>query len=164
MENTIKQITQLDEILTTVASFTHSQIAAAALQARPRLTTLPAVEAQLTLTAEAHRLLAASVTLTFFDLDQLTAVKTKLVQGLLLTATQLGTLGAFLTNSRRLNATIQQHADIAPNLAAKVVTGVGLGQLSRELTTTIQHGQIADNASPELAKVRQQINQHRQQV
>ncbi|ETY74739.1 endonuclease MutS2 [Lactiplantibacillus fabifermentans] len=164
MNNTIKQITQLDEILTTVASFTHSQIAAAALQARPRLTTLPAVEAQLTLTAEAHQLLAASVTLTFFDLDQLTAVKTKLDQGLLLTATQLGTLGTFLTSSRRLTATMQQHADIAPKLAAKALTGDGLGHLARELATMIQHGQIADAASPELAKVRQQISQQRQQV
>jgi len=57
----LKQITQLDQILTTVATYTHSKRAASELQTAPNLTDLAAVQAQLTLTTEAHRLLANDV-------------------------------------------------------------------------------------------------------
>ena len=160
----LNEITQLDQILTTVATYTHSKRAAAALQATPRLTDIAAVQAQLTLTAEAHQLLAANVTLTFFDLDQLTALQTKLDQGLLLTAQQLGLISDFLTSLQRLKQTLQTHQTLAPKIVAMLAPASRLSGLQGHLAQAIAHGQVADGATPTLADLRQQIQQQRHQV
>ncbi|MFD1421686.1 endonuclease MutS2 [Lactiplantibacillus songbeiensis] len=160
----LKQITQLDQILTTVATYTHSKRAAADLQAAPNLTDLAAVQAQLTLTTEAHRLLANDVTLTFFDLDQLDALQTKLAQGLLLNAQQLGLISDFLTSLQRLKLTLQTHQTLAPHLVTMMAPATRLSGLQGRLAQVIVHGQVADHATPELADLRQQISKQRQQV
>ncbi|MFC6179811.1 endonuclease MutS2 [Lactiplantibacillus daowaiensis] len=164
MKPKIKQLIQLDQILTTVASYTHSQVAATAVMATLGSSDYTTVKAQLALTQEAHQLLANDVLLMFFDLDQLTALKTKLDQGLLLNASQLGILGAFLTSSQRLKMTLSQHVDVAPGLNELMAPVANLRGLQRELTRVIVHGQVADNATPELQQLRQQMAQQRHQV
>lgn len=164
METNLKQLTQLDQILTTAATYTHSEVAAKQLTASPLVNELAAVQTQLQLTQEAHQLLLNSVTLTFFNLDQLTAIQTKLDQGLLLNATQLGLLGDFLTSGQRLMTTLRQHATIAPRLVELMGPVTGLRGLQLRLTTEINHDQVADQATPELARLRQKISQQRQQV
>ncbi|MCT4488552.1 hypothetical protein, partial [Levilactobacillus parabrevis] len=114
----LKEITQLDQILATVATYTHSDRAAKALQETANQTELTAVHTQLTLTAEAHRLLANNVTFTYFDLDQLAALQAKLDQGLMLNAQQLDQINHFLINLRRLKAILHTHQQLAPHLAA----------------------------------------------
>ncbi|VDG17538.1 hypothetical protein [Lactobacillus koreensis] [Lactiplantibacillus mudanjiangensis] len=160
----IKQLIQLNQVLTQVASYTHSQVAADELITTLGSHDFQTVKAELTLTHEAHRLLANSVLLTFFDLDQLTAIKTKLDQGLLLNASQLGLLGDFLTSSQRLAMTLGQYQSLAPKLTSLIAPVTGLRGLQRELTRVIQHGQVADDATPELRRLRQQLKQQRQQV
>jgi len=164
MKSTISKTIQLDQILQTVAGYTHSQSAAEKLRQRPRLTELTAVKQQLALTAEAHQLLAQDVMLTFFDVDQLDDIQKKLAAGWLLTAPQLATVGALLTSADRLLTVLQQHADCAPELAAKATKVGTLKGLQRSLTTALVNGQVADTASPELAKLRPQIRQQRQQL
>lgn len=164
MQKNIKQLTQLDQVLMTVATYTHSDVAANQLKASPIMTDLTAVQTQLNLTNEAHQLLLNSVMLTFFNLDQLTAIQTKLDQGLLLNASQLGLIGAFLTSGQRLMTTLRQHAAVAPNLVDLMSPVTGLSGLQQRLTAEITHDQVADLATPELARVRQKISQQRQQV
>ncbi|BDZ30512.1 hypothetical protein RA086_04940 [Lactiplantibacillus sp. WILCCON 0030] len=164
MQKNIKQLTQLDQILTKVAEFTHSTVAAEQLAASPILTDITAVRDQLALTAEAHQLLLNSVMLTFFNLDDLKVIQTKLDQGMLLNATQLGVLGTFLTSGQRLMTTLRHHAKLAPKLVALMTPVTGLSSLQQRLTTEIKHDQVADQATPELTQVRQKISQQRQQV
>ncbi|WP_125583766.1 endonuclease MutS2 [Levilactobacillus cerevisiae] len=160
----LKEITQLDQILATVATYTHSTRAAEALQGATNQTDLATVRKQLTLTAEAHRLLANNVTFTYFDLDQMTALQTKLDQGLMLNAQQLDLVNHFLMNLRRLKSTLQTHQQLAPQLTALMVDTSPLSGLQQRLEQIIVHGQVADNATPELAEIRQKIVKQRQQV
>lgn len=161
---TLKQITQLDQILTTVAKFTHSDRAANALQTAPNVTGIKTVRQQLKSTAEAHRLLANDVMLTYFDLDQLTALQTKLDQGLLLTAEQLGMVSDFLTNLQRLTTVLREHEQLAPGLTTMLASAKGLSGLQGRLAHVIVRGQVADDATPQLADIRRQIKKQRQQV
>jgi len=160
----IKQITQLDQILETVAAYTHSQQAATALQTAPAITELTAVQQQLTLTAEAHRLLANDVLLTFFDLDQLAGLQDKLDQGLLLNAQQLGLISDLLTNLQRLKTVLKLHQSLAPQLVELMSPATQLSGLQGRLAHVIVHGQVADDATPELAEIRKRIRKQRQQV
>lgn len=160
----LKEIIQLDQILATVATYTHSNRAADALQAAPNQTDLSAVRQQLTLTAEAHRLLANNVTFTYFDLDQLAALQTKLDQGLLLNAPQLDLINHFLINLRRLKSTLQVHQTLAPTLTELMIATTQLSGLQQRLEHIIVHGRVADDATPALAEIRQKIGKQRQQV
>ncbi|MFD1549144.1 endonuclease MutS2 [Levilactobacillus fuyuanensis] len=160
----LKEITQLDQILATVATYTHSDRAAKALQETANQTELTAVHTQLTLTAEAHRLLANNVTFTYFDLDQLAALQAKLDQGLMLNAQQLDQINDFLINLRRLKAILHTHQQLAPHLTAFMQSTAQLGSLQQELEHMIIYGQIADNATPELAEIRGKVVKQRQQV
>ncbi|MFC6208104.1 endonuclease MutS2 [Levilactobacillus tongjiangensis] len=160
----LQQITQLDQILATVASFTHSKRAAAELQASDNETDLAVVQQQLVLTAEAHRLLANDVMLTYFDLDQLPALQTKLDQGLLLNAQQLGLVSDFLTNLQRLKTVLDLHQQFAPKLAELLGSASRLSGLQGRLAHVIVRGQVADEATPQLADIRRQIKKQRQQV
>ncbi|WP_125684702.1 endonuclease MutS2 [Levilactobacillus yonginensis] len=160
----LQQITQLDQILATVASYTHSKRAATELQASVNETDLAVVQQQLSLTAEAHRLLANDVMLTYFDLDQLTALQTKMDQGLLLNAQQLGLVSDFLTNLQRLKTVLDLHQQFAPKLADLLGSASRLSGLQGRLAHVIVRGQVADEATPQLADIRRQIKKQRQQV
>ncbi|MFC6261268.1 endonuclease MutS2 [Levilactobacillus fujinensis] len=160
----LQQITQLDQILATVASYTHSKRAATELQASVNQTDLTVVKRQLILTAEAHRLLANDVMLTFFDLDQLTALQTKMNQGLLLNAQQLGLVSDFLTNLQRLKTVLHLHQGLAPELDVMLGSATRLSGLQGRLAHVIIRGQVADEATPQLADIRRQIKKQRQQV
>ncbi|AYM03283.1 endonuclease MutS2 [Levilactobacillus yiduensis] len=160
----LKEITQLDQILATVATYTHSQRAADDLQAAPNQTDLSTVKRNLTLTAEAHRLLAHNVLFTYFDLDQLTALQTKLDQGLLLNAAQLGLISEFLTNLQRLKTTLHTHQTLAPQLDELLQPASQLGDLQGRLAHVIVHGKVADDATPKLADIRRQMAKQRKQV
>lgn len=155
MNETIRQTLQLDQILATVAGYTHSEFAADQLKTTPVTAGLDAVRAQLTLTQEAHRLLANDVKLTFFDLDQLTVVKTKLDQGKLLNPEQLQTVLAVLTSWSRFKTVLQLKQELAPRLAERVTAVNALNGLRRRLEQSIDHHGIRDTATPELARLRQ---------
>ncbi|RRK10015.1 hypothetical protein D1831_09665 [Lactiplantibacillus garii] len=155
MNDTIKQTLQLDQILDTVAELTHSQLAADQLRQSSEQTDLNAVKAELTLTHEAHQLLAADVQLTFYDLDQLTVIKTKLDQGRLLNPGQLQTVLAVLTSWSRLKTVLGLRAEAAPNLARLAADVTPLSGLKRRLEQTLDRRGIRDTATPELARLRQ---------
>ena len=155
MNNTIKQTLQLDQILATVAENTHSQLAAAQLQATAILLDLAAVQTELALTHEAHQLLANDVRLTFFDLDQLTVIKTKLDSGRLLNVEQLKAILGCLTTWQRIGIVMHKFADTAPQLNALVTAQVSLKGLRQRLDEVVDLRGIKDTATPELARLRQ---------
>ncbi|WP_204120734.1 MULTISPECIES: endonuclease MutS2 [Levilactobacillus] len=160
----LKEITQLDQILAKVASFTHSTRAATAIQTATNQTAIASVRKELALTAEAHQLLANNVVFTYFDLDQMDALQTKLDQGLMLNAPQLDLVNHFLINLRRLKTTLQANQQQATQLTELLASSTQLTGLQQRLEHVIVHGQVADDATPELAEIRQKIVKQRQQV
>ncbi|MFB9769346.1 endonuclease MutS2 [Lactiplantibacillus modestisalitolerans] len=164
MQVKIQETLQLDQLLATVASYTHSQVAAAAIQATPVLPDLAAVSAELALTHEAHALLAEDVRLTFFNLDELTVVKTKLTQGRLLTPAQLQVVLTLLTSWERLKRVLAARATQAPHLAELVAAVTPLRGLRQRLAQSVDEHGIRDAATPELAAIRQQLRQQRAKV
>lgn len=163
-EQTINQTLQLDQILATVADYTHSQVAAQQLQRPTVQRGLTAVQHQLTLTHEAHQLLAANVTLTFFDLDQLTVIKTKLDQGHLLTVAQLQVVLAALVSWQRLVTVLTQHAQLAPTLSRYVQPQPGINGMRRRLEQMLNEHGLRDDATPELADLRQRKQKLAQKI
>lgn len=155
MNNTIKQTLQLNQILTSIAERTHSHVAAEALIATPVLTDKAAVTRELTLTHEAHQLLAKDVRLLFFDLDQLTVIKKKLDQGRLLTADQFKAILDCLVNWQRIGIVLDKYAATVPRLNELVQTITPLSGFRRRLETVIGEHGIKDTATPQLGDLRQ---------
>lgn len=163
MTTTIQKTLQLDTILNAAAQFTHSDYAAQQLRQTPIQSDFATVRAHLKLTQEAHRLLAQNVMLTFFDLDQLTVVKTKLDQGRLLTVEQLKAVQAALVNWQRLGIVLNQHAQDLPQLMALLAQQPPLTGLRDRLDDVLDRNGIRDEATPELAQLRKdQAKQTRQ--
>lgn len=164
MDNTIQETLQLDTILDAVARLTHSDYAAEQLRHTPVQDDLAGVKRALGLTHEAHRLLAQDVMLTFFDLDQLSVIHTKLEQGRLLTVEQLKAVQAALVNWRRLGIVLRQHTDEIPHLMDLLAQQPPLNGLRDRLDDVLDLNGIRDDATPELAQLRKDKDKQSRQI
>ena len=164
MNKTIEETLQLDTILDAAAQLTHSDYAADQLRQTPVQTDLSAVRRELALTHEAHQLLSQDVMLTFFDLDQLTVIHTKLDQGRLLTVDQLKAVLAALVNWQRLSIVLRQHTTEIPQLMALLAKQPPLTGLRDRLDDVLDLNGIRDDATPELAQLRKDKDKQSRQI
>lgn len=164
MEKTIQETLQLDTILAAAAHLTHSDYAAEQLRQTPIQSDLAGVRRELALTHEAHRLLAADVLLTFFDLDQITVIRTKLDQGRLLTVEQLKAVQDTLINWQRLSIVLRQHAADIPQLMALLAKQPPLAGLRDRLDEVLDLNGIRDDATAELAQLRKDKDKQSRQI
>jgi len=164
MDKTIQETLQLDVILNAVAALTHSDYAAERLRQTPVQSTLADVRRELALTHEAHQLLAQDVLLTFYDLDQIAVIRTKLDQGRLLTVEQLKAVQATLVNWRRLSIVLRQHTTEIPQLMALLAKQPPLSGLRDRLDDVLDLNGIRDDATPELAQLRKDKDKQSRQI
>jgi len=164
MDKTIQETLQLDVILNAVADLTHSDYAAERLRQTPVQSTLADVRRELALTHEAHQLLAQDVLLTFYDLDQIAVIRTKLDQGRLLTVEQLKAVQATLVNWRRLSIVLRQHTTEIPQLMALLAKQPPLSGLRDRLDDVLDLNGIRDDATPELAQLRKDKDKQSRQI
>lgn len=164
MDKTIQETLQLDTILNAVAGLTHSDYAAEQLRQTPVQDDLAGVKNALALTHEAHDLLAQDVLLTFYNLDQITVIRTKLDQGRLLTVEQLKAVQDTLVNWRRLGIVLRQHEQDIPQLMALLAKQPPLNGLRDRLDDVLDLNGIRDDATPELAKLRKDKDKQSRQI
>ncbi|MDT7013947.1 endonuclease MutS2 [Levilactobacillus namurensis] len=164
MDKTIRETLQLDVILDQVAAYTHSDYAADQLRQTPVQTDLKDVRRELGLTHEAHRLLSEDVLLTFFNLDQIAVIRTKLDQGRLLTVEQLKAVQNTLVNWRRLSIVLHQHTTEIPFLMDLLAQQPPLNGLRDRLDDVLDLNGIRDDATPELAQLRKDKAKQTRQI
>ena len=115
------------------------------------------VEQLLNETEEAVKILKLRQHIPFASSEDIEHLITKAEKGLILTPDDLEKVAEFLRVNRLLQRFLARHEQLAPLLNAYVQDMTLLPDIEDAIYTTIEHGQVRDEADRELAKMRRDL-------
>lgn len=115
------------------------------------------VEQLLNETEEAVKILKLRQHIPFASSEDIEHLITKAEKGLILTPDDLEKVAEFLRVNRLLQRFLARHEQLAPLLNAYVQDMTLLPDIEDAIYTTIEHGQVRDEADRELAKMRRNL-------
>ncbi|GIP33165.1 endonuclease MutS2 [Paenibacillus sp. J2TS4] len=121
------------------------------------LTDLRMIENQLVETEEALQVIRDGVSVPIPSIEGVDLVFRKFGKGYLLTVDELTAISSMLDSVLRLKQFMKSKELAAPNLFSYVSALFELKSLAGDITQSIRHGRIADEASGELARIRKKL-------
>lgn len=148
---------QFNQVKETLADFAISELGReACLSLRPS-TNKKQIDAWLNEVTEAQRILDYSESVPIHGMKGLPVVLKGLGKGLPLRPDQLMALLDLLTCMERLKRFMKDKTFLAPVISTYVYSFDNLSDLMDEITRCIRNGQVDDNASKDLSKIRKQL-------
>ncbi|MEG2505804.1 MAG: endonuclease MutS2, partial [Carnobacterium sp.] len=108
-------------------------------------------------TEEARALLDAKLTMPFMGLSSIDVFMEQLEKGLLLEASSLIDVADFLRSGRMIRRFMEKHESLAPTLTMYARSISEFTEIEDEIYFSIKNGQVADEASKELRRIRRLI-------
>lgn len=108
-------------------------------------------------TEEARALLDAKLTMPFMGLSSIDVFMEQLEKGLLLEASSLIDVADFLRSGRMIRRFMEKHESLAPTLTMYARSITEFIEIEDEIYFSIKNGQVADEASKELRRIRRLI-------
>ncbi|TFJ74434.1 endonuclease MutS2 [Carnobacterium maltaromaticum] len=108
-------------------------------------------------TEEARALLDAKLTMPFMGLSRIDVFMEQLEKGLLLEASSLIDVADFLRSGRMIRRFMEKHESLAQTLAMYARSITEFTEIEDEIYFSIKNGQVADEASKELRRIRRLI-------
>ncbi|WP_413517188.1 endonuclease MutS2 [Carnobacterium maltaromaticum] len=108
-------------------------------------------------TEEARALLDAKLTMPFMGLSSIDVFMEQLEKGLLLEASSLIDVADFLRSGRMIRRFMEKHESLAPILTMYARSITEFTEIEDEIYFSIKNGQVADEASKELRRIRRLI-------
>lgn len=108
-------------------------------------------------TEEARALLDAKLTMPFMGLSSIDVFMEQLEKGLLLEASSLIDVADFLRSGRMIRRFMEKHESLAPTLIMYARSITEFTEIEDEIYFSIKNGQVADEASKELRRIRRLI-------
>ncbi|WP_157455485.1 endonuclease MutS2 [Carnobacterium maltaromaticum] len=108
-------------------------------------------------TEEARALLDAKLTMPFMGLSSIDVFMEQLEKGLLLEASSLIDVADFLRSGRMIRRFMEKHESLAPTLTMYASSITEFTEIEDEIYFSIKNGQVADEASKELRRIRRLI-------
>lgn len=108
-------------------------------------------------TEEARALLDAKLTMPFMGLSSIDVFMEQLEKGFLLEASSLIDVADFLRSGRMIRRFMEKHESLAPTLTMYARSITEFTEIEDEIYFSIKNGQVADEASKELRRIRRLI-------
>ncbi|WP_413486958.1 endonuclease MutS2 [Carnobacterium maltaromaticum] len=108
-------------------------------------------------TEEARALLDAKLTMPFMGLSSIDVFMEQLEKGLLLEASSLIDVADFLRSGRMIRRFMEKYGSLAPTLTMYARSISEFTEIEDEIYFSIKNGQVADEASKELRRIRRLI-------
>lgn len=108
-------------------------------------------------TEEARSLLEAKLTMPFMGLATIDSLFDQLEKGIIIEATGLIEVADFLRSGRMIRRFMEKHEQLAPTLSLYARSIHEFTEIEEEIYQAIKNGQVADDASKELRRVRRLI-------
>lgn len=108
-------------------------------------------------TEEARALLDTKLTMPFMGLSSIDVFMEQLEKGLLLEASSLIDVADFLRSGRMIRRFMEKHESLAPTLTMYARSITEFTEIEDEIYFSIKNGQVADEASKELRRIRRLI-------
>ena len=156
-EQTFEKL-QYNELMTKVERFCISGFGRRLLSQQRPTSHMATVKKRLQETSEARAILDATSHVPFIGVSDMETIIGKLQRGIQLEATELEAVAEFLRGARKLKRFMLEHEFFAPLLSA-YATGMGEWRtLEEDITQAIRAGQVVDEASKELKRIRKQVD------
>lgn len=156
-EQTFEKL-QYNELMTKVERFCISGFGRRLLRQQRPTSHMATVKKRLQETSEARAILDATSHVPFIGVSDMETIIGKLQRGIQLEATELEAVAEFLRGARKLKRFMLEHEFFAPLLSAYAA---GMGEwrtLEEDITQSIRAGQVVDEASKELKRIRKQVD------
>ncbi|MEG1172195.1 endonuclease MutS2 [Carnobacterium sp.] len=115
-------------------------------------------------TEEARALLDAKLTMPFMGLSSIDVFMEQLEKGLLLEASSLIDVADFLRSGRMIRRFMEKHESLAPTLTMYARSITEFTEIEDEIYFSIKNGQVADEASKELRRIRRLISEKESKI
>nr|WP_326492591.1 hypothetical protein [Alicyclobacillus dauci] len=115
------------------------------------------IEGLLWETEEALRVVVSGSSVLIPSLDGVESSLSHLEKGFVLSEQEIGSLVQFMLSTQQLKRYMEKKGEIAPRVAAYALSLDGLDELVTELLRSVEHGQVTDEASDALARIRKKI-------
>ncbi|QPI67602.1 endonuclease MutS2 [Exiguobacterium sp. PBE] len=156
-EQTFEKL-QYNELMMKVGRFCISGFGRRILRQQRPTSHITTVKKRLQETSEARAILDATSHVPFIGVSDMETIIGKLQRGIQLEATELEAVAEFLRGARKLKRFMLEHEFFAPLLSAYAA---GMGEwrtLEEDITQAIRAGQVVDEASKELKRIRKQVD------
>ena len=156
-EQTFEKL-QYNELMTKVERFCISGFGRRLLRQQRPTSHMATVKKRLQETSEARAILDATSHVPFIGVSDMETIIGKLQRGIQLEATELEAVAEFLRGARKLKRFMLEHEFFAPLLSAYAA---GMGEwrtFEEDITQSIRAGQVVDEASKELKRIRKQVD------
>ncbi|ACQ70798.1 DNA mismatch repair protein MutS domain protein [Exiguobacterium sp. AT1b] len=156
-EQTFEKL-QYNELMMKVERFCISGFGRRLLRQQRPTSHMATVKKRLQETSEARAILDATSHVPFIGVSDMETIIGKLQRGIQLEATELEAVAEFLRGARKLKRFMLEHEFFAPLLSAYAA---GMGEwrtLEEDITQAIRAGQVVDEASKELKRIRKQVD------
>ncbi|MBR3061792.1 MAG: endonuclease MutS2, partial [Exiguobacterium sp.] len=156
-EQTFEKL-QYNELMTKVERFCISGFGRRLLRQQRPTSHITTVKKRLQETSEARAILDATSHVPFIGVSDMETIIGKLQRGIQLEATEFEAVAEFLRGARKLKRFMLEHEFFAPLLSA-YASGMGEWRtLEEDITQAIRAGQVVDEASKELKRIRKQVD------
>lgn len=115
-------------------------------------------------TEEARALLDAKLTMPFMGLSSIDVFMEQLEKGLLLEASSLIDVADFLRSGRMIRRFMEKYESLAPTLTMYARSITEFTEIEDEIYFSIKNGQVADEASKELRRIRRLISEKESKI
>ncbi|MEG0781011.1 endonuclease MutS2 [Carnobacterium sp.] len=115
-------------------------------------------------TEEARALLDAKLTMPFMGLSSIDVFMEQLEKGLLIEASSLIDVADFLRSGRMIRRFMEKHESLAPTLTMYARSITEFTEIEDEIYFSIKNGQVADEASKELRRIRRLISEKESKI
>jgi DNA mismatch repair protein MutS2 len=106
---------------------------------------------------EGKRVLETGSSVPIPSLDGMELVMMRLKQGYILTESDVSDVSMFLQSLEKLRQYMLKKRDVAPQIASYALSTHELEGLREALEESVQHGQLRDEATPTLARIRKKL-------
>lgn len=154
MNEATYKVLEYDKVKEMIANLTVSPAGRSLAEGMKPLTEIRPVEARLNETEETCRLLAGGASIPLSAMEGMENLLALLGKGRVYTEQELELLATWLTSVAQMKRYMRSKTDVAPTVAAYADNLNECPRLREELNRCIRHGQMLDDASPDLAYIR----------
>lgn len=155
-ESTISRL-EYDKVKTRLRGYTISAAGAALIDQLHPITEPRQIASWLAEASEACNILKQGGSVPIPSMTGLETVLELLGKGYLMSAEDLGLLGAFIESGWQMKRYMHSKEQVAPRVSSYAQSMFEMKELHKEIVRCIRHGRITDQASGELLKIRKQM-------
>ncbi|CAG7602021.1 Endonuclease MutS2 [Paenibacillus solanacearum] len=148
---------EFDKVKARLTDFALSYLGKNLVKQMVPLTDKRVIERLLEETEEAVCIIQFGASIPIPALDGMEQLVAGFGKGILLSIEELQLIGRLLEATEQLKRFMAKKESVAPNVSAYAQSMHDLTELKREIERCIRHGQVTDQASPELSKIRKKM-------